>query len=61
MNDKRRKRLEEIRGQIAALVDEVQAVCDEEEEAFDGMPEGLQTAHNAPALARSQKLTLEYA
>jgi hypothetical protein len=46
MNYKRRKRLEEIKGQIGALVNEVRAVCDEEEEAFAGMPEGLQNAPN---------------
>lgn len=34
MNDRRRKWLDEINDQIAGLVDEVQAVCDEEEQAL---------------------------
>jgi uncharacterized protein Yka (UPF0111/DUF47 family) len=46
VNDKRRKPLEEIKEQILALVDEVQAVSHEEEEAYYGMPEGLKNTPN---------------
>jgi hypothetical protein len=47
MNDKRRKRLTELREQIAALAVDPQAVCDEEQEAFDGMPQGFQDGPKA--------------
>lgn len=42
MNKERRKRLTSIAEQISVLIDEAQEICEEEQDAFNNMPEGLQ-------------------
>jgi hypothetical protein len=42
MNKQRRTTLAEINGQIAELREKLQIMLDEENEAYDNMPEGLQ-------------------
>lgn len=42
MNKERRKRLEKVLGTLQELQAEIEAVKDEEQEAFDNMPESLQ-------------------
>lgn len=41
MNANRRKRLEKVIGRLTELMDEIDAVREDEQEAFDNMPEGL--------------------
>lgn len=42
MNANRRKRLEKVIGRLTELMDEIDAVREDEQEAYDNMPEGLQ-------------------
>ena len=42
MNADRRKRLNEIGLHIASMKDDIQALLDEEQEAYDNMPESFQ-------------------
>ena len=42
MNANRRKRLEKVIGRLTELMAEIDAVREDEQEAFDNMPEGLQ-------------------
>ena len=42
MNKKRRKELENICDGLSSLHDRLQAVADQEQEAYDNMPENLQ-------------------
>jgi len=42
MNANRRKRLEKVIGRLTELMAEIDAVRENEQEAYDNMPEGLQ-------------------
>ncbi|MSS16793.1 hypothetical protein [Sodaliphilus pleomorphus] len=42
MNANRRKRLEKVIGRLTELMAEIDAVREDEQEAYDNMPEGLQ-------------------
>lgn len=44
MNKQRRNRLQKVIDQLEELKEEVLAICEEEQEAYDNMPEGLQDA-----------------
>ena len=44
MNKERRKRLQEVIDQLENLKEEVSFICEEEQEAYDNMPESLQDA-----------------
>jgi ElaB/YqjD/DUF883 family membrane-anchored ribosome-binding protein len=44
MNGTRRKQIEEIKAKIEALRDDVDSVMQEEQDAFDNMPECLQAS-----------------
>lgn len=46
MNKKRLLRIENIISQINKINDEIEDVLSEEEDAFDSMPEGLQSSLN---------------
>lgn len=50
MNNERRKRLAALSQQLAELKDEIQSVLDEEEEAFNNLPEGLQSGERGDAM-----------
>ncbi len=50
MNNERRKRLAALSQQLVELKDDVQAVLDEEEEAFNNLPEGLQSGERGDAM-----------
>lgn len=45
MNKQRRKWIEEIKGKLEALKDELSGALDEEQEYFDSMPEGSNRAN----------------
>lgn len=42
MNAYRRKRIEDLQSTLTSLRDEIQVLLDEEQDAFDNMPESLQ-------------------
>lgn len=50
MNNERRKRLTVLSQQLAELKDDVQAVLDEEEEAFNNLPESLQNSERGDTM-----------
>ncbi|HGW6104735.1 TPA: hypothetical protein ACNIQM_002903 [Citrobacter werkmanii] len=50
MNNERRKRLTLLAQQITELKDDVQSVLDEEEDAFNNLPEGLQSGERGDAM-----------
>ncbi|HCB1597113.1 hypothetical protein GV761_21050 [Citrobacter werkmanii] len=50
MNKERRKHLAVLSQQLAELKDDVQAVLDEEEEAFNNLPEGLQNGERGDTI-----------
>lgn len=50
MNNERRKRLAALSQQLAELKDDIQAVLDEEEEAFNNLPEGLQSGERGGSM-----------
>lgn len=50
MNKERRKHLAVLSQQLAELKDDVQAVLDEEEEAFNNLPEGLQNGERGDTM-----------
>ena len=49
MNDQRRKAIEAVLAELADLRARVEAIQQEEQEAFDNMPEGLQQTPNGQA------------
>jgi len=49
MNDQRRKAIEAVLADLADLRSRVEAIHQEEQEAFDNMPEGLQQTTNGQA------------
>ncbi|BBQ85703.1 MULTISPECIES: hypothetical protein [Enterobacteriaceae] len=50
MNNERRKRLALLAQQVTELKDDVQAVLEEEEDAFNNLPEGLQNGERGDAM-----------
>lgn len=42
MNKERRKRLEDLMGQLSTIKDEIEELRDAEQDAFDNLPESLQ-------------------
>lgn len=52
MNNKRRKQIKDAIGKIEALI---QDILDEEIEAYDGMPESLQSSDNGIASEAAQE------
>ncbi|EDE2726594.1 hypothetical protein GBH96_22380 [Salmonella enterica] len=50
MNNERRKCLTALSQQLAELKDDVQVVLDEEEDAFNNLPEGLQNGERGDAM-----------
>jgi len=50
VNNERRKRLAVLSQQLSELKDDVQAVLDEEEEAFNNLPEGLQNGERGDSM-----------
>lgn len=50
MNKSRRKRIEKIAEQLAELQSELESVRDDEQDAFDSMPEGLQYSERGDAI-----------
>lgn len=42
MNKERRNRLQKVIDQLEELKEEVSSICEEEQEAYDNMPESLQ-------------------
>ncbi|EAW1150021.1 hypothetical protein I9F91_001562 [Salmonella enterica] len=50
MNNERRKRLAAFSQQLSELKDDVQSVLDEEEEAFNNLPEGLQSGERGDGM-----------
>lgn len=50
MNNERRKRLAALSQQLAELKDDIQSVLDEEEEAFNNLPEGLQSGERGDSM-----------
>lgn len=44
MNKQRRNRLQKVIDKLEELKEEVSSICEEEQEAYDNMPEGLQDA-----------------
>lgn len=49
MNAQRRKSIEAVLSELADLRERVEALHDEEQEAFDNMPEGLQASERGQA------------
>ena len=50
MNKDRRRRIEEALVKLEEIKDEVTAIYEEEQEAFDNMPEGLQSSEKGDAM-----------
>ncbi|HDS5593088.1 TPA: hypothetical protein QHU17_004538 [Enterobacter hormaechei subsp. xiangfangensis] len=50
MNNERRKRLAALSQQLDELNSDVQSVLDEEEKAFNNLPEGLQSGESGDAM-----------
>ena len=50
MNNERRKRLAALSQQLVELKDDIQSVLDEEEEAFNNLPEGLQSGERGDVM-----------
>ena len=50
MNKDRRNRLSEIRDQLSTLVNAIQEISAEEQEAFDNLPESFQAGERGDAM-----------
>ena len=50
MNKTRRTAIEKIRDKLMDLLEEIEQVKDQEQEAFDNMPEGLQSSERGEAM-----------
>lgn len=56
MNKSRRKQLSEITEQIEALKQQLEEIRDQEQDAFDNMPEGIQSAANGQKMEEAVSL-----
>ena len=50
MNMQRRKRIEKVGRQLEELIEEITAIQEEEEEAYDNLPESLQESERGIAI-----------
>lgn len=50
MNNKRRKEIEKISNQITELLGGLQVIQEEEQEAFDNLPEGIQESEKGEVI-----------
>lgn len=50
MNKTRRKQLEDLIEQLSEIKDSIEAVMEEEQEAFDNLPEGIQASERGEAM-----------
>ena len=50
MNKQRRKAIEEIIEQLGILKDELDTIAEEEQEAYDNLPEGIQDSERGEAM-----------
>lgn len=50
MNKARRKQLEDLIEQLSGIKDGIEAVLEEEQEAFDNLPEGIQASERGEAM-----------
>lgn len=53
MNKQRRKRLAGLHDRLAKIADELEAIRDEEQEAYDNLPDSLQAGQRGDALQES--------
>lgn len=50
MNKQRRKAIDAVREKLEELLEELEAIKDEEQEAFDNLPESLQASERGEAM-----------
>lgn len=60
MNNPRRKRIAAIQGKLSELMEELNAILEEEQEAFDNFPETLQESERGQVMQEAID-NLEYA
>ncbi len=51
MNKARRKAIEEIIDQLGTLKEQIESVCEEEQEAYDNLPESIQYSERGEAMS----------
>lgn len=50
MNNQRRKAIEDIRGRIADIAQDIEDILSEEQDAFDNLPESFQESERGEAM-----------
>ena len=53
MNKARRKAIEEIIDQMGTLKEQIESVCEEEQEAYDNLPESIQYSERGEAMSET--------
>lgn len=53
MNRERRKRIDTVRDKLEELMEEIEALHDEEAEAYDNLPESLQESERGEAMSEA--------
>jgi ABC-type transporter Mla subunit MlaD len=53
MNKARRKAIEEIIDQLGTLKEQIESVCEEEQEAYDNLPESIQYSERGEAMSEA--------
>ena len=53
MNKERRKAIEEIIDQLGVLKEQVESISEEEQEAYDNLPEGIQYSERGEAMGEN--------
>ena len=53
MNKARRKAIEEIIDQMGTLKEQIESVCEEEQEAYDNLPESIQYSERGEAMSEA--------
>ena len=61
MNKQRRKELDEIHGILLEMSERLQMVADDEQEAFDNLPEGLQQSERGQTMEETAENLQEWA
>lgn len=51
MNKARRKAIEEIIDQLGTLKEQIESVCEEEQEAYDNLPESIKYSERGEAMS----------
>ena len=51
MNKARRKAIEEIIDQMGTLKEQIESVCEEEQEAYDNLPESIQYSERGDSMS----------